>query len=120
MGVLSERVEPTLDVLREPLTVKPGGMQPPAPVPVARKRPRRPLSEDGSLRSALLRSIGAPLACSSGTILVHSVTNMHYTGAADIAVSFVTLIKSKAYVAHYFGTLNAIVFVTRPGQTGCF
>jgi hypothetical protein len=74
----------------------------------------------GSLRSALLRSIGAPLACSSGTILVHSVTNMHYTGAADIAVSFVTLIKSKAYVAHYFGTLNAIVFVTRPGQTGCF
>jgi len=60
------------------------------------------------------------LACSCGTILVQAMTVMHYTGAVTPPASFVLSVKSTAYRAHYFGTLNAIVFVTRPGQTGRF
>jgi len=70
--------------------------------------------------SSLCGDVTRATACSCGTILVQATTVMHYTGAATVAASFVLSIKSTAYGAHYFGTLNAIVFVTRPGQTGRF
>ena len=70
--------------------------------------------------SSLCGDVTRALACSCGTTLVQAMTVMHYTGAAIVVVPFVISIKSIAYGAHYFGTLNAIVFVTRPGQTGRF
>ena len=63
---------------------------------------------------------GVAFACSNSTISVQSVGAMHYTGATIVVAPFVLSIKSMGCGAHYFGTLNAIVFVTRPGQTGRF
>ena len=62
----------------------------------------------------------ATVACLCGTILVQMTAYMHYNGAAVLAAAFILSIKSTGCGTHYFGTLNAIVFVTRPGQTGRF
>ena len=70
--------------------------------------------------SSLCGDVIRATACSSGTILVQAMTVMHYTGAVTVVAPFGMLIKSIAYMVHYFGTLNAVVFVTRPGQTGRF
>jgi len=70
--------------------------------------------------SSLGVEVAHAAACPNSTILVQAIANMHYTGAALVAAPFILLIKSTGCGAHYFGTLNAVVFVTRPGQTGCF
>jgi len=70
--------------------------------------------------SSLCGDVTRVPACLCGTILVQAMTVMHYTGAGVVVAIFVLLTKSTTYGAHYFGTLSAIVLVTRPGQTGCF